>query len=90
MVDIPTAKQHGICPICEGYGGRDAMDDDPCERDDSTCAGSCPKCWCPGCHDGWSGGDFGSREAYDLVQRLVVDANQLEIPAPSPPDPRLA
>jgi hypothetical protein len=48
MVDIPTAKHHGVCPVCEGYGG--AADDSGC-WDNPDCAGSCPKCWCPTCHE---------------------------------------
>ena len=48
MVDNPTAKHHGVCPICEGYGGGDA----PEGHEFSGCEGSCPECWCTGCHDG--------------------------------------
>jgi hypothetical protein len=87
MVNNTTAKHHGVCPICEGYGGRDAIEDDPCERDNSTCEGSCPKCWCPGCHDGWSGPKemgseaFGSWEAYELVQSVGDDQSQLQLDA---------
>lgn len=49
-IDLATAEEHGVCPVCEGYGGR--PDDDACQAEDSTCPGSCPQCWCPGCHDG--------------------------------------
>jgi hypothetical protein len=65
VVDVLTAKGHGICPKCEGYGGNGA---DGCVNGD--CTGSCPACWCPGCHDGHvpipepGGGLLGSWEAY--------------------------
>ena len=48
-LDLPTAKNHGVCPCCEGYGGCDGPD--PCV-DNDLCRGSCEQCWCPGCHDG--------------------------------------
>jgi hypothetical protein len=88
MVDIPTAKHHGVCPVCEGYGGRSLDGLTNAEYLDYTehdCEGSCAKCWCSGCHDGWSGpaemGEeaFGSWEAYELVQSLGVGPNQLAI-----------
>ncbi len=78
MVDTFTARHHGICPTCEGYGG--PRSPDPCEWSE-TCPGVCPKCWCPGCQDGHLDGidltgidppegDWpGSYEAYRAVQR---------------------
>jgi hypothetical protein len=48
MLDRYTAKFHAICPHCEGYGGGKT----PEGHEDSDCLGSCPECWCPGCHDG--------------------------------------
>lgn len=50
MTSIPleSAKANGLCPVCEGYGGADAPED----HFESDCTGTCPKCWCPGCHDG--------------------------------------
>ena len=57
MVDAPTAEHHGICPECEGYGGRSP---DPCAESDS-CIGGCPVCRCPGCHD------EGTWEAYERL-----------------------
>jgi len=70
MVDLPTAERHGVCPVCEGYGGGEA----PEGHENADCQGSCPKCWCPGCHDGnemTSGWDpCGSWEAYQAVQKL--------------------
>lgn len=49
MVDVRTAEHHGVCPTCEGYGGRDTGDDG-CPNE--LCVGSCPACWCLGCQDG--------------------------------------
>lgn len=45
-----TAQRHGVCPRCEGYGGGE----EPEGHENSDCEGSCPECWCPGCHDGES------------------------------------
>jgi hypothetical protein len=51
MVDVATAKHHGVCPTCEGYGG--ALEDpEECQVDGHHPMHSCIKCWCPGCHDG--------------------------------------
>jgi hypothetical protein len=47
-VPLEVAKQHGLCPCCESYGGGD----EPEGHGDSECPGVCPECWCPGCHDG--------------------------------------
>jgi hypothetical protein len=51
MVDVVAAEHHGVCPVCEGYGGGGEREDE-CMGEDSTCLGSCSKCWCAGCHDG--------------------------------------
>jgi hypothetical protein len=70
VVDVPTAKHHGICPDCEGYGGNSELEGCPNE----DCIGSCPSCWCPGCHDGAVECDLdpeerpGSWQAYEAVQ----------------------
>lgn len=74
------AKAHGVCPVCEGYGGGAEDDDHPCRREDAECAGSCPQCWCPGCHDGHDfpasriselddGASSGSWLAYELIHK---------------------
>lgn len=84
MLDLLTAQRQGICPVCGGYGGRPVPGDYPeyYEYTEHDCEGSCEKCWCPGCHDGWSGpkemgGEaFGSWEAYDRVRSLSVSDNQ--------------
>lgn len=55
MVDIPTAERHGICPECEGYLGRHDEDGYGIDCPNENCLGSCPQCWCPGCHDGNTG-----------------------------------
>lgn len=45
---LEVAKANDFCPVCECYGGGEA----PEGHEDSDCSGVCPKCWCPGCHDG--------------------------------------
>jgi hypothetical protein len=79
-LDHTTAQLHGICPVCQGYGGRSP---DPC-TENVACGGSCELCRCPGCWDGAlpiappEGGELlGSWAAYEAVQRHV-NANQLE------------
>lgn len=80
MLDLHMAKHHGICPACEGYGGTAEDEDHPCQQEDSTCIGSCPNCWCAGCHDGQNfpesrlgelddGDPCGSWLAYEAVQQ---------------------
>lgn len=51
MVDVPTARYHGVCPSCEGYGGR-TVDGYGFDCPNELCIGSCPSCWCLGCQDG--------------------------------------
>jgi hypothetical protein len=53
MVDVPTARRHGVCPECEGY------QDGPC--DDPDCQG-CELDLCPGCG---GTGDFASWQTSD-------------------------
>lgn len=78
MLDLTTAKHHGICPRCQGYGGN-SEDPEACE-DNAFCPGTCDKCWCPGCRDGcidipWDLAvsleeqACGSWEAYQACQR---------------------
>ena len=74
MVDVRTAEHHGVCPTCEGYGGKSDPAGDGCPNE--LCSGSCPACWCPGCHDGQvecaepdSGERMGSWEAYEALHR---------------------
>ncbi|HEY0390998.1 MAG TPA: hypothetical protein VGC63_04750 [Solirubrobacterales bacterium] len=73
-VGLEEAKERRICPVCEGYGGGDA----PEGHENSTCAGVCPECWCPGCHEGHDfpesrigelddGDPCGSWLAYELI-----------------------
>lgn len=82
MIDRETAKEAGICPKCEGYGG----DAEPCP---ASCGGSCPKCWCGGCHDGQDfpeemlgqvddGEPCGSWLAFLVVQRHERERRQVE------------
>jgi hypothetical protein len=84
-----AAKLRGICPICEGYGGGDTPEG---HENDRGCIGSCPKCWCVGCHDGqdfppgrvyelFDGNPCGSWEAYEEIQR--ADRKRREV-APMP------
>jgi hypothetical protein len=86
MVDIATAKHHGVCPECEGYSGGDIED---CPN--PICIGSCPQCWCEGCHDGnvnipepeHGEGLAGSWEAYEALhpQPPEVHPDQLTLDA---------
>lgn len=86
MIDRETAKEACICPVCEGYGGGDIPEG---HEDDPACIGSCPECWCPGCHDGQDfphnlrgqveGGDpVGSWLAFLVVQRHERERRQVE------------
>lgn len=86
MVDIATAENHGICPVCEGYGGgKNVYGPDELSCDNELCVGSCPRCWCEGCHDGQllgiplpeSGELMGSWEAYEalsIYHRALMDS----------------
>lgn len=82
MIDHETAKQHGVCPICEGYGG-----DGDCP--DPRCPGVCSRCWCRGCHDGQDfpekllaqlddGDPCGSWLAFEVVSRHESEKRQVE------------
>jgi hypothetical protein len=46
--ELERAKQSGVCPTCQGHGGGE----EPEGHEYSDCEGTCPECWCPGCHDG--------------------------------------